>query len=258
MRSSSHSIRTLVAAVVMMLVTGLQASAVWAAPPVRQLKVMVLKDSPNMSYRNAQGELVGFNADMARLLCETIRASCEILETQLATVVDQVASGEADFSTASLLPTPDRLKKVVFTIPVRWSRSFLIAAKPIGPGLRVAVVEGSRQHAWVERVKAERRWTVVPVALNAGLDGALSSGEADAVVAPFTTTVGIVQDGRLGQAGALSVDPISDPELSLPTTVAVNPAKPELLQLLNNAIRDVQSNGKMDQLNSKYFPLRML
>ncbi len=235
------------------------ALAARAEAPAAPLKVMVLKDSPSMSYRDASGQLVGFNVDMAKLLCETIQAPCEIVETQLATVVDQIARGEADFSTVSLLATPDRVKKVAFTIPVRGSRSLLISRKNVPGGPRkVAVVEGSRQHLWAERVKEARHWSVVPVSMNAGLDAALTAGQADAVIAPFTTAVGIVQEGRLGQSGQLNVVVLDEPELSQPSAVAVTPTRPELLKRLNDAIREVQSNGKLESLNSKYFPLRML
>jgi ABC-type amino acid transport substrate-binding protein len=38
----------------------------------------------------------------------------------------------------------------------------------------------------------------------------------------------------------------------------VDPAKPELVKALNRALGQIKSSGKLDELNSRHFPMRML
>jgi ABC-type amino acid transport substrate-binding protein len=227
----------------------------------RVLKVLVLKDSPSMSYRDGQGRLAGFNVDLARMLCERMKTECEIEETTLATVIDQLSAGYADFSTAALMPTTERLKKVRFTDHVTHSRSFWFSNKPSADSgkHRVAVVAGSNQHRWVESIGPARGWAVVPVGTNADVGKALLEGRADAAVLPFTTTLSLVHEGKLGAAGFSVLEPIE--EGALPdqyTAISVDPAKPELLSALNRALQQIKSHGELDELNSRHFPMRML
>lgn len=236
-------------------------SAAQLSKPLPLLKVLVLKNSPSMSYRNPEGQLVGFNVDLAHSLCKRIRARCEIEETALATVIDQVARGEADFSTASLTPSSERMKKVLFTQPIMNNgKSYWMGRMPMTESARsrVAVVAGSVQHQWAIRAKETRQWTVIGVESNADVSKAMLGGQADAGLFPFATTLSLVHEGRLGAAGFSVLEPIDGLPSSRKTAIAVNPRKPELLGALNEALQHMKVSGELDELNSKHLPMRML
>jgi len=123
-------------------------------------------------------------------------------------------------------------------------------------GFRIAVVEGSTQHAWSAKKGESHGWTIVPVKVNGELVAALDAGRADAIVSPFPSAMSILKSRGFGKV-ELRLDPIDDPEVSTPQSMAVNPKKPDLLEQLNSVLDNIKTNGKMDQINSKYFPFRI-
>ena len=222
----------------------------------RTLRVLVLKDSP-LSYRDWKGNFVGFNVDFGRLLCETIKAPCEFHEIESAKVVSSVAKGEFDFTMVSLIVTPERAKQVLFTEPYRTSKTFWISQRPIGQSKqsRVAVVNGSLQHQWAERNKANHGWTLVPVGFLPDLEKSLRDGQADAVISPSSTALDIMNSKGLGEN--LAARSIESDEFNNPVAIAVNPADKELCDRLNAALKKIKTNGKLDLINSRYYSVRL-
>ena len=112
------------------------------APKPRVLKLLLLQDAPPLSHRDATGRFVGFNVDLGRLLCDTMRMSCEFQETVHTRVLDLVASGAVDIGMVSLIVTPERARQVLFTNPYRLSKTFWISRIPMTQSrqAKVAVV----------------------------------------------------------------------------------------------------------------------
>lgn len=238
------------------------AGPVWAEaePPLQPvLTVLVLQNSPYMSYFNKDGVLVGFNVEVGWLLCRKLKVQCEIRQTLLAEIVDKVASGEADMGIASLTVTPERGKRVLFTVPyMRGNTLWVGRSAPsanTGP-TKVAAVNGSTQHDWVVQQSTQQGWTVVPVKLNAELGDALVEKRADAVVAPIASALSILKRPELGQAG-FALHPIEAEVLRGPLSIALRPGRRDLLEPLNRIIQDIQQDGQLDRINSKYFPFRV-
>lgn len=88
------------------------------ADETSRLRVGVVGNAPPMSFLNAQGKLTGFNVELANALWEAMKASCDVVTVPLNEVIDTVARGGIDFATVSLLITPDRVKKVIFSQPI--------------------------------------------------------------------------------------------------------------------------------------------
>lgn len=228
------------------------------SPPRPALTVLVLQNSPYMSYRNEEGVLVGFNVEVGRLLCMRLRVSCEIRETLLSQIVEQVATGEGDIGIASLTVTPERSRRVLFTVPYMRGNTFWVSRAPISASsrFRVAAVVGSTQSDWVRQSAAGNDWTVLTVPVNAGLADALVQDQADAVVAPIASAMNIVRRKEIAQAG-FSLHLIDAEVLRGPLSIALNPARKELLDTLNQVLQEIQRDGQMDRINSRYFPFRV-
>jgi ABC-type amino acid transport substrate-binding protein len=248
----------LMAGATLALVLGTAVAFSQPAPPLLTLKVLVLENSQPMSYRDSDGTLTGFNVEFAQLLCAILEARCDVQETLLSKVIDQIARGEADFSTVSLTITPERAQRVLFTDPYRRDRTLWISKLLLTQSrqARVAAVESSLQHRWTERNQAEQAWSIVPLKRNADLGEALTNGSVDAIVAPFDSSMHMVKTKGLIQLG-FSTRVIEADELSGAIGVAVNPARKALRDQLNAAIREIKSNGQLDRLNSRYFPFRV-
>lgn len=234
------------------------AASAMATPAAAQepVKVLIVKDSLPMSYRDDKGVWVGFYVDMARALCATMKTRCEVKEVLLSNIVDQLSAGEGDIGFAGLHITPERSKKVLFTDPYRRGRNFFISKKSLAEskGMRVAVVSGSTAEVWAKKKQEEMQWTLAPVKVNADLGDALSEGRADAAIVPFMSAVDILERKKLTQADYGSC-PIED--LSFPVALAINPTKPELRDQVNAALTEIKANGQLDAINSKYFKFRI-
>jgi len=233
-------------------------SAAHATEPqkTRTLKLLLLKDNPPLSHRDATGKFVGFNVDLGRLLCDAIKTPCEFQEVEHAKVIDMISRGEVDVGMISLIMTPERAKQVLFTEPYRVSKTFWISRVPMSQSKksRVAVVNGSIQHKWAERNSAPRGWQVLPVSVNSELAKSLRDGRADAVISPSSAALEIMKE--LSSAG-LSARPIESEEFNNPVAIAVNPADKALCDQLNAALKQIKTNGQLDSINSKYFSFRV-
>ena len=225
-------------------------------PKPRTLKLLLLKDNPPLSHRDASGKFVGFNVDLGRLLCETIKMPCEFQEVEHSKVIEMISKGEVDVGMISLIITPERARQVLFTEPYRVSKTFWISRVPIAHSKqsRVAVVNGSVQHKWAERNSGQRGWQVLPVSVNSELAKSLRDGKADAVISPSSAALEIMKE--LSHAG-LNARPIESEEFNNPVAIAVNPADKELCDWLNVALRQIKTNGQLDNINSKYFSFRV-
>jgi len=242
----------------MALSCGATAGQNMQAPNQRSLRIFVLKDSPFMSYRDENGVLTGFHVDLANLICGELNAQCEIKETLLANVVDEVSTGQGDIGIAALTVTSERWRKVLFSVPYIHGKTVWLSRTSMAQsrGSRVATVEGSTQYAWVAKKSESHAWSVVSVKVNADLVAALEAGRADAIVSPFPSAMNILKSKGFEKFG-FRLDQIEDPEVSTPQSMAVNPKKPDLLDQLNTVLENIKANGKMDEINSKYFPFRI-
>lgn len=238
------------------LLSGAQECA--AQPTQPTLVVLVLRNSPPMSYRDEDGTLTGFNVELAGLVCAAIKARCTVQETVLSKVIDQIAEGEADFTTVSLTITPERAQRVLFTEPFRRERTLWVSKLLLSqsPQARVAAVDKSLQHRWVERNRAGQDWSIVPVNTNGALGDALTSGRADAIVIPFDNSMPLMKSKGLIERG-YNTRLIESDELNGPIGIAVNPARKELRDQINASIHEIKKNGQLDRINSKYFPYRV-
>ncbi|HEX5803355.1 MAG TPA: transporter substrate-binding domain-containing protein, partial [Azospira sp.] len=148
-------------------------------------RVAVIGNSPPMSYVDEQGRLTGFNIAIAHALCATMAARCELQQTPLDKVVDRVAAGEVDFAVVSLLATPERRARVLFSKPYYRSLSIWLSRPALTPGsaaATVAVVRGSAQARYAEG----QGWKILPVAKHAELPALLAAGEVQATLVPMS------------------------------------------------------------------------
>jgi ABC-type amino acid transport substrate-binding protein len=247
----------LMALAILALLFGVQECAAQTQPP-QIFKVLVLRNSPPMSYRDESGTLTGFNVELAGLVCDALKVRCDVQETVLSKVIDQIAEGEADFTTVSLTITPERAKRVLFTEPFRRERTLWVSKLLMSQShkARIAAVDKSLQHRWAEKNRADQDWLIVPVAMNGELGDVLISGRADAIVIAFDNSMPVMKSKGLIELG-YNTRVIESDELSGPIGIAVNPANKELRDRIEASIGEMKRNGQLDRINSKYFPYRV-
>lgn len=221
----------------------------------RPLRVAVIGNSPPMSYEDERGRLVGFNIEMAEALCQTMRVRCKLQQVSIGNVIDALVAGEADFAAVSLLVTPERQQKVIFSKPYYRSQSIWLAQatnRPGTPGITVGAVRGSAQ---ARHVEAEG-WKSLFVEHHRELPALLAAGTVDAVLVPMPTALQLLQDKAL-QGRNIGPGVLPAPQLSGDVAFSISPQRPDLQARIDAAIDAVKSDGRFDRINTKYLPFRL-
>lgn len=218
-------------------------------------RVAVIGNSPPMSYIDERGQLNGFNIAIAHALCATMAIRCELRQTPLDQVVDKVAAGEVDFAVVSLLTTPERRARVLFSKPYYRSLSVWLSRPTLAPGsagATVAVVRGSAQARYAEA----QGWPTLPVANHAELPALLAGGTAQAALVPMLTAIGLMTERSL-QDLSLRPLPVSDPLLGGDVGISIDPRQPALKERIDAAIDAIKRDGRYDRINTQFLPFRL-
>ena len=194
------------------------------------------------------GELVGFEADLAAVLCERAALECVWVYEEWTKMIPSLIDGKYDAVIADLFDTPERDQIVDFS---EWYRPPGAAAYAALPGAdpsvieaRVAVLGETASHDYVVTTGA----TVQTHEAEADAMQAVLDGEADAIFAGkqhLETTDEIVQ-GLLEYVGS---DVIFD---SAPAVV-VREGDDDLRMRFNEAIQSMKADGSLNELLREWF-----
>ena len=221
----------------------------------RPLRIAVIGNSPPMSYTDSNGKLTGFNIEFAYALCESMKIRCELHPIPLDKVIDTVAAGEMDIAAVSLLATPERRQKVVFSKPYYRSLTIWLARPEYKPGAAKATVAVVRGSAQARHAEAEG-WTTVFVDNHKEIPAALVSGRANATVVPMATAIPLMQNPALAPL-ELESTILSAPQITGDVCISISPKRPELRERIDAAIDQVKRDGRFDRINSTYLPFKL-
>jgi polar amino acid transport system substrate-binding protein len=221
----------------------------------RPLRVLLIESFPSLFSVSADGKMTGLMVDFSQALCESMRAKCEYRVVHIEDVVDTLAADKADFAAVTLLATPERQAKVLFSKPFYRSLSIWLAKPSVPPGapnVSVAVVRGSVQAKYAEM----HGWKILQFATHHELTQAMADASAGAALVPMLTAIMLTSDKHI-QALGLQSTFMSDPMLGGDVRLSINPRLPELKLQLDAAIDQVKSDGRFDRINTKYLPFRL-
>lgn len=221
----------------------------------KPLRVIVLENSPPMSFRDENGGQTGFSVEVMRALCLEMKANCVFQVGALEGVLDMLANGTVDIAAVSLLDTPERRERVIFAKPYFRSVSFWFAKADIQPGqagIRVAVVHGSAQ----ERYALSKGWQTIAVRTNGELAEPLVAGLAQAAIVPMSTGLNLMKKPSFRDLN-LGVTAMGDPALAGDASFGISKHRPDLKVPMDAAIDRIKSNGIYDRINTQFLPFRV-
>ncbi|HEY0836752.1 MAG TPA: transporter substrate-binding domain-containing protein [Azospirillum sp.] len=245
------------------LVAGLIALANGEARAADVLRVAVTP-SAGFGVVGRNGQLDGFDVDVARTLCEEMAALCDIVMLPFGEVMDRLAAGkDLDFAVASVLRTPERERRFLFTDRYwRSSSSFVARAGSVqgaGPdavaGRRIATLTGSRQNAFTRERLGGRADSVEFTTIDQTLD-AVRRGDADVALVPTITAL-LMLSSEDGRGMEVVGDPITENGLGGDVAIALPFGREALRDRVNQALRTILLNGRYDAISSRYFPFRV-
>jgi len=216
------------------------------------LQVGVLPDYPPYSSQKANGDLVGYEPDIAQKLADALGVKLKMVNTDGTSRKPVLDSNRVDVDIDAFTATDERAKAVDFTIPYVASGALPLfqKSKPISStadlkGKKVSVARGSTNDTLM--TKQYPGTTVVRFDTIADAIQAVKSGKVDACMEGFATVrKAVAEDPSLA---TLNVEPISPALISM----GVKQGDQAWLNYLNNFIRNLNSSGQNAVIYKKWF-----
>jgi len=101
---------------------------------IQSIRFLTETDYPPFNYAGPDSNPTGFNVDLARQLCQEIKASCTIQARRFDLLLDALADNRGDAIIASIAATPATRQRADFTDPYYRTPARFVA----GPTRRVA------------------------------------------------------------------------------------------------------------------------
>lgn len=150
------------------------------------IRFLTETDYPPFNYAGPDGTPAGFNVDLARLICEEIKAACTVQMRRFDTLIDALNRNEGDAVIASLAETAEMRLRVDFSDPYYRTPARFVARKDatldeVRPealeGKKIAVIQGTAHEAFLKALFTEALVQPYPNADTAR--AALKKGEVD-------------------------------------------------------------------------------
>lgn len=212
---------------------------------------------PPFNVIGPDGELKGFDIDIANALCEEMNRDCEFVTQDWDGIIPGLLANKYDAIIASMSITPERDKAVDFT--KRYYSNKLRFVAPKGSDIKPTKASLQGKTVGAQRATISAQWLEENMAdavdikrydtqENAYLD--LASGRIDAVLADMLPTYewlesDVGSDFEFKGEAVYSGDRIA---------IAVREGNDKLRKEFNKAIDAIRENGTYQRINAKYFP----
>ncbi len=222
-----------------------------------ELRVGLSGNQPPLNVKNVAGEIIGLEADLARLLAGSMGVRVKFVQKPFSELLGALEKGEVDLVMSGMTITPERNLKVAFVGPYFVSgKSILTKSDKLAasdeasdidsPDVTLAALDGSTSQRWVE-VFVPKAKLVKVVAYDGGVQ-LVREGKVDAFVADYPICVLSVLryggEGLVTLASPLSVEPIG---IALPGDDFL------FVNLVENYLNALSSTGALDRLHKAWF-----
>ena len=216
------------------------------------------------SYKNAKGELEGWDVDIAKALCEKMQASCEIVAQDWDGIIPGLLARKYDMIVASMAVTEQRQKRVDFSIKYKNIISRFVAKKgtpaDISPaalkGKAIGVQRGSIQAAYLAKNYADSQIKIYDTTQAAELD--LVAGRVDYIVGNMVTYhMGFLKTPEAQNFEFLGPE-LTGGMLGDGNAIAVRKGDQKALKQVNDALQAIMDDGTYDRITAKYFPFKLM
>jgi lysine-arginine-ornithine-binding protein len=232
------------------------AAALIASPAAaKQIRIATEGAYPPFNMKNAKGELIGFDVDIAKAVCAKMKARCVIVAQDWDGIIPGLLAKKYDLIVASMSITAERKKKVAFSNPYYSNFLQYIAKKNAGIKPTAAGLKGKTigaQRATVSAQYLEDKYhnsiniKVYDKQTAAWLD--LKTGRLDAVLVDVYPAYDWVQKNP-GYAFVGKKIDINDK-----IGIAARKEDTALLAKVNAALAAIRKDGTYQKINAKYFP----
>lgn len=233
----------------------------FASADMKKIRIGTEGAYPPFNSYDSDKNLVGFDIDIAKALCEKMKADCEFVAQDWDGIIPALLANKYDAIIASMSITEERMKKVGFTDKYYNTPARFVAAKgsdikdvsPEGLKGKVLAAQSSTTHAtYLEDIYKDAEIKLYKTQDEANLD--LASGRADLVLADSIVLLEWMKTKEGGCCAFVGEDIQSEKHFGKGAGIAVRKEDEELKGMLNKALAEIIADGTYKTINEKYFP----
>jgi polar amino acid transport system substrate-binding protein len=238
------------------------ALSLFAGSAMAQEKLVIGTEGAYPPFNNleANGELTGFDIDIAKALCDQMKVTCTFVTNDWDGIIPALQSKKFDAIIASMSITPERKEQVAFSkkyyntppaiavpkdSPIKDASAAALKGKTIG-------AQGSTTHSnYVEKHMPDAELKLYPTADEYKLD--ITNGRIDGVVDDIV----VLSEWVKSDAGKcckilspLPIDPVINGEGA---GIAVRKSETALADKFSAAILAIRASGAYKKIQDKYF-----
>lgn len=229
------------------------------------LRFVTEGDFPPFNFYDEDGQLTGFNVDLARAICLQSKAACDIQVRPWDELLLALGRGEADAVVAAHRVTAKALQNVDFSTPYlytpgRFAVRRTAEKRDITPegldGQHIAVIRGTAHEAFLKTFFRNSRIEVHPSSDSAR--DALSEGKIDYIF-DDGISLSFWLNGTLSrQCCEFRGGPFLESKFfGDGIAVALKKSDRQMKELIDRAISELRDSGRMEELVGRYFPYRI-
>ncbi len=228
------------------------ASASVAAGIPDPLRIATEGAYPPFNGVDADGNLIGFDVDIAMALCEEMEANCELVAQDWDGIIPALVANKYDAIIASMSITDERKQTIDFTN--RYYSNYLAVIGPKGQvagpqdmaGKTVGAQRSTVASQWAEdNLMGKTDVKLYDTQTAAYAD--LSAGRLDAMVSDIYPAMDWLKENTGYELAGDKID-INDQ-----IGIGIRQGEGDLKSALNRAIDAIRANGKYAEINAKYF-----
>lgn len=204
------------------------------------------------TFKDADGNIVGYDIDVARLIAENMDIDLEIKEMQFMELFDAVEKKEIDFAISGITITNERSEKYLFSVPYFDTGQVIIAKKDSGidsfndiEGKTVCTFEGTTGEETAIRLKESVFFNHVSYKTIDGMFNALLNNDCDINIEDF-----VVAKMRTKDYPPIKIvgNFLTEEYYGIMTNYENN----ALMEEINKILRELKRDEKIDELLTKW------
>ena len=223
------------------------------------------------NYKTADGELAGYDVDVAKGVAEIIGADFEYVCQEWDGMIPALLANKFDLIIASMSITDKRKEKIDFSGPYRFSTGQIVGPKktemnlfddsgnPIPDnfkGLKVGLERATTYANWFEEILPDADVVLYDSSESLYLD--LQNGRVDMIMTnPMKAHLKFLakEDG----SGFEFKGPVVDEEkyFGIGVGIGLRQGQPELKERLNDALKQLINSGELESYAKKIFPFKL-
>ncbi len=215
---------------------------------------------PPFNFTDTNGELKGFDIDIAKALCAEMKAECTFVAQDWDGIIPALQANKYDAIIASMSITPERMEKVDFSKKYYSTPPALIAPQDTDltetgvaalAGKTIGAQSSTTHATFLEDTYTDSTIKLYPTQDEANAD--LAAGRLDAVAAD-SVVLGEYLKTEAGASSKMVGMMENDPKyFGEGAGIAVRKGETELADRFSAAIDAIRANGEYAKVQAKYF-----